>query len=793
LTDFDLPAYFNTALNTFTVVTTSSSLLSQYPYKGWHDNFTYNVGSIIIENSGKGYTVVPQIAIIPAHGDSGTGATAVAYIANGSLSYIQLTNPRTGYTKTPSVLIIGGGSTLLTTATAYTRLVNNKVRSNFVNIKFDRITTDREIGSTTATTIIPTNGIDHKFDLEWAASPVKTDTQVTLDGIRVLKANYTITNYLSRFDNSGTEYSKQRSQIVLNFTPTTSSVLTVSYKKNIELYSAAERIQDYYNPNAGMPGNNLAQLMYGAEYPGTEVSALEFSADQGFGDLGFGSSNWDDAPPDVFYSQVTTSTLSQGFTTPIVSSVTILNVYVESWGPLSTLTNTTTNILLNSTRIDGTQLLVPQTIIGVGNPVTVIVNSAAFSTTSSFNKVVFRTPNQNASILSTDIDTVIDGGNLEYTTAVGYKPSDIIIDGDGFVTPFTSYAPEEMVPGQINESFGIDVFTVTPQTSPNIINQSQLISDISTSTTIKLNLIPPSEDSVIVSYNDLYLTHNIDYTLNLINNTITINTQTTVGVVSITVVGVGGINLLSSVTLTTSTNKITINSRNLYSNVGSMYITVNGVTASRNATTGLRYVFTATNSNIGVANISGMTTGTNNIQAWFFNPAYKAFNELKQQLIPITAITSTFDLIQTPGIAGPFEEQVIVEVNGLRVDPPETTYYQVENNQTSFVIHPYGSSILGIYSLDQIKVFQNGRQLNNIRDFILEQNINTIMFNPGFLSNGDVLAIETYHQSQYTIDEIAGTLTLTKPAQPGDLVNIITFTSADALATRLDARAAVDV
>ena len=50
---------------------------------------------------------------------------------------------------------------------------------------------------------------------------------------------------------------------------------------------------------------------------------------------------------------------------------------------------------------------------------------------------------------SASFDTQLSGGDLAYKTATGIKAEDIIVDGDGFVTPTTSGGPEELVPGQI--------------------------------------------------------------------------------------------------------------------------------------------------------------------------------------------------------------------------------------------------------------------------------------------------------------------------------------------------------
>ena len=39
------------------------------------------------------------------------------------------------------------------------------------------------------------------------------------------------------------------------------------------------------------------------------------------------------------------------------------------------------------------------------------------------------------------LDTLMSGGL--FSSAVGIAPSDILVEGDGFITPDTSYAPEE--------------------------------------------------------------------------------------------------------------------------------------------------------------------------------------------------------------------------------------------------------------------------------------------------------------------------------------------------------------
>ena len=75
--------------------------------------------------------------------------------------------------------------------------------------------------------------------------------------------------------------------------------------------------------------------------------------------------------------------------------------------------------------------------------------------------LIIRKTTSDGSVLpdSESYDTALSGGDLAYKTATGINAEDIIVDGDGFVTPTTSGGPEELVPGQVNDTLDIKVFT----------------------------------------------------------------------------------------------------------------------------------------------------------------------------------------------------------------------------------------------------------------------------------------------------------------------------------------------
>jgi hypothetical protein len=848
LTDFDLPPAYDTTIDSFITIGTGNELINQYPYKAWNDNYGYEVDSIEIISNGAGYRTTPVVNIIPAAGDTGSGAEAVAYIAYGKVREIVLTKPGSGYTKTPTAIIVGGGDSNLTPATAYVRLANHKVRSNVVKMKFDRVTSNTstfEILDKTATDTFVASGSDFMFTLTWYASALASTTEITIDGITLLSSDYAITEYSTLYNG----YHKKYSELVLSTVPSRGQTIQISYNKNIGLYSAAERIRDYYLPTTGMPGNELGQLMEGFDYPGVNIDTLPFAYSSAWDVLPYEQSSYAN-DIDFFTTIDILSTAPAGTDTVVLSTIdgvklgqyvnilntsSISNVFSTTASTFVTAINTITNaIKFNST--------LSQTVSGTVGSVVELW---------SFNDV------------SSNLDTVIDGGDLAYTTALGLRPSDIIIDGDGFLTPYTSHAPEEVVPGEVQESLSISVFTREPGGSPLIVTQTTIIDSTSSSYTIDLKQQPTSTSSVLVSYNGKYLTYDIDYSLNVIEKTVTINTQSSIGIVGITVVGVGGSEILgSSITTSTGVTKQIVNTWISYNNVGSIYVTVNGETLSESTATTLRYSLAPVSkkNNLAQLTVYGLNPNTTNlIQAWFFQAEFKGYSEIKEQIIkmpgqqvnvtfdvnnatppvgsgwvleenestrqiqagwtmkdstgaeytvtyashnnlfngwgvgfnqaitiywplvfrsPDIVSTSTFTLIQPPGNLGPFHAQAIVELNGKRLTPPATTYYAVTDSQLIYDIRPNESNPGGIFGMSTLEVYVNGQKIRPYTDFILDQANNQIIFNAGFLTIGDVIAITVILGAEYLIYD--NEVRLLTSVESGDIIKIITFTNHDA-------------
>ena len=95
------------------------------------------------------------------------------------------------------------------------------------------------------------------------------------------------------------------------------------------------------------------------------------------------------------------------------------------------------------------------------------------------------------------LDSIIKGGLFK--SALGTNPSDILLEGDAFVSPETSYAPEETVPGQMFDTCDIKVYTSPESGVPFITEKNHRGDD--TTTTFAIGDFPGTLGSVTVSVN----------------------------------------------------------------------------------------------------------------------------------------------------------------------------------------------------------------------------------------------------------------------------------------------------
>ena len=346
VTDFDiLPVRVGTQNQSINITNVAGDIqanlpeILEYPWKHWLDNVGFEVTDLVLTDRGTDYVTEPVVTI---EGGYGTGATARAFIANGKVNRILLLTKGSGYLSAPTVVINGGFTPEGTRATAISKIGNSVIRSNFIKIKFDRVSQTYFITELSETELFAGTGSQLQFLLKWGPDVRIGKSRVTIDGVEVLRDNYILTIATS----TSRGYTSYYGKLTFKSAPAKNTAISITYIKDWSLLTAADRIQYYYNPSTGQAGKDLAQLMTGVDYGGVVVTGLDFSINAGWDSLPYFSDAWDSIDP-TFDDYIIRAGLNS-------------NVFELPYIPAS---GTQINIYHNGTRIDDLNF-------GTANPVT---------------------------------------------------------------------------------------------------------------------------------------------------------------------------------------------------------------------------------------------------------------------------------------------------------------------------------------------------------------------------------------------------------------------------------------
>jgi hypothetical protein len=338
VTDFDSPTYFNRLLEIPQFVNpillpyakseavgtgTPSSIAdtpadaeiwTRWPWSTWFNNYLLSIDSVQIIDGGAGYTEPPMVTVT---GDAEVPAELQAVINSaGRVVAINVVNPGRGYSTTAVITIAEGNGV---GARAYAVMNNALVRSIKTTIKYDRFEYRSSI-------------VDWQANVQYAQG-----TQVRYNN-QVWSADSAVQS--STFDPE-------------QWTAVAAGSL-----------SGVDRTMGFYTPFVNEPGLQLPLLVDGVEYPGVQVSGVDFNQDTGF-DVG----NYDINPFD--------------------------NI---SFGP-------------------------------EGRP--------------SYDPAI--------------LDAIYESPYLD--PFLGTRPTDINVDGGAYIDTYSSFAPEELVPGSEFDTLDLRVYT----------------------------------------------------------------------------------------------------------------------------------------------------------------------------------------------------------------------------------------------------------------------------------------------------------------------------------------------
>jgi hypothetical protein len=786
-TDFDLPALYDGTTIRNINLETDTHILNTYPYRFWKDNYKKYVTSIDVVDGGSGYTTAPTVTLVggttksvgpftvlgsstqgstngtygyfyPLYtaeidsnvadgraGGSNTSevfvfsefpgitfympttvqntanvnrpsgydiytttdvdqATATAVVRSGSVVKITLLTNGSNYTATPTVVLTGGrenGVTPADTARAYANLKNDVVRDINTTIKFDRV-------QSTATVITWTVNTSYAYN----------------DLLRYEDAFYKVNNsYVStaKFDEGLPNLTKLRGD---------------------EPYiTAAERTLGFYTPTTGMAGNELSQLMTGVDYGGVTVTGLAFNNSQGWD-----ASPWYELPWDSYGSNIVKVFYGDGSTTGFTfdQAPTALDVYTVYFTDISGAVASKPIATATVNRKRQTS----QVIRGDGSTTTFTIvgdNNSPASANTLIELIPFESDGVATPTDEKTLDSLISGGLFK--SALGIAPSDIILEGDTFISPETSYAPEENLPGSVFDTLDIKIYQ-TPDSGVPFITAKNYTANGSNAT-YSMGATPGTLASIMVSIDGVTQRVTADYTVNVSDQTITFTTVPSVNsIISIKIFSISGTNFMVSnlqegdgSTLTFETD-----ARETYqfdSSLSQLFVTVDGApnTAFTHSTEGKNIKLTFSNPPADGAVIQ--------IASFNQPPGNKAVTEIRSEQIIWDGSSLVYPLTYPAGAIGPYSSFTLLEHNGKILRGPDNTYYSGDGSTSSFSFLGYAGAVVA------------DSTLLGYRDILLGDTKNII----NAPTTIDSFATSLYDSAWYfaiTLDEISGELATAK-------------------------------
>jgi hypothetical protein len=400
------------------------------------------------------------------------------------------------------------------------------------------------------------------------------------------------------------------------------------------------------------------------------------------------------------------------------------------------------------------------------------------------DQIVIRKTTSDGSIApnANDYDTLIQGGDLAYTSATGLAAEDIIIAGDGFVTPTSSPATEEVVPGQLFDTLSIKVYDKPSAGSANIIADNYHANGINTD--YALSQMPNSSTAIVVKVDGIIKQSGTDYTINYSKQVISFVTPPPANsLVSLLSFGFNGSNILdidyfvgNGATLEFITNAEWLNSI-------SYLVYVNGLPAV-NTLFQTDYSYNSPN-RVGIRFPTPPGDGAI-INFVIVSGSQPTFSIMKTERLAIDGTSSTYNLVNTVGNKLPNESNMIVRVGQSILAGPNNSYFTIGSTNLHYNID-FNRLLPYTVSASQILVYADGNLLTFGTNYTVDLSGITITITTNvydlYINKTLLVSILVGDQYTYTPPTLvsSGTITFSSVYSVGTLVEVTSFYDHDIL------------
>jgi len=491
----------------------------------------------------------------------------------------------------------------------------------------------------------------------------------------------------------------------------------------------------------------------------------------------------------LYFALQTTLAENQAQETQLISDLTIAQGELDDAEALLTakqvqVANKTLDVAAKLATLNATDEITNpdaqmQTFVGDGSTDTPIV-IPAYVDVNSGDTIIFRKSTSDGSFRPNQqyLDSEISGGDFTYTTARGIRAEDINLDGDNFVTPTNSHAPEEVVTGQVVDSVAITVYHTVEDGTPIIVTRHYITTEPENEFLIGQR--PNSTQAAVVKLNGLIKKQDVDYTLNYAMQKVVFPTNLPVGSeVVITSMSKNGTSILDSDSFTGDGVSVDFVTVARWDGDYSALVTVNGVPAT--VTT---FVTDNTYSEVGNIGIRFATAPVNTaiIDYTIIGTALNTVSRVSTETVVYDGTSQVYSLTNTPANLRPFDNNVLVEYAGRILRPADTVYFDVVGTVRTYTVSTVDYAINTI-DANKVRVFLNGTELAISRQFTWKSSSNQLTIKRGVAKVGDKIALVILENAEYYIDEdsTGAQLRLVDSYSVNDKFAVTTFTNHDIL------------
>ena len=364
-----------------------------------------------------------------------------------------------------------------------------------------------------------------------------------------------------------------------------------------------------------------------------------------------------------------------------------------------------------------------------------------------------------------DYDTSLSGGNFLATnllSATGLAADDIIVDGDGFVTPTTSPATEEVVPGQVVDAVAIKIYDRPSTGSANIKVDSYIADGVTTSFVITQQPNSPTAvvvkftegqrdaDGILSSLSEIQ-TLTDDYTIDYKNKLVNFNTAPAAGkLVSIFSFGFNGSGILDLDYFVGDGLTTEFITKAPWVSSATYLVYVNGLPAEPGTPELFR-----TDASYDSADIFGLFFSVPPTAGALINYVIVSGTEQTYSITKTQRLqgdgSNLYDLQYEVGDSLPIESKMLVRVDQRILKGPNQSFYTIAGTRINYAVDP-AKFLPYSLSITDIVVYADGNLLQSGVDYIVDISGITVKINQSIRSKylNKELIISVRQGQEYT-------------------------------------------